>query len=238
ETLDIAFRGTFGSSSDFKSTESGFFNIAEFGADIGLNIPRIFFPLNTDGIIPKSMTPETRFSIGSTIQKNIGLDKQTFNGILRYKWDPSNIRKNILELINIQYVKNLNTNRYYDVYDNSYDDLNNVASNYTGQTNSAYFDENGNLNIPEGTTGFTNDVLNGSIATSTRDENEVARIDDQRKRLTANNLIFSTNYTYYKNTRRNFNDNNFFQFRGKIELAGNLLSGLAPVLNLDKDDQG
>lgn len=238
ETLDIAFRGTFGSSSDFKNTESGFFNIAEFGADIGLNIPRIFFPLNTNGIIPKSMTPETRFSLGTTLQKNIGLDKQTFNGIVRYRWNPSNIRRNIFELINIQYVKNLNTDRYYDVYENSYDDLNNVASDYASETNPEYFDDNGNLSIPTGTSGFTEDVLNGNINTSTADQNEVARIDDQRDRLTANNLIFSTNYTYYKNTRRNFNDNNFFQFRAKIELAGNLLSSLSTALNLDTDENG
>src|SRR5690606_12947379 len=188
ETLDIAFRGTFGSSSDFKNTESGFFNIAEFGADIGLNIRRKFFPLNTNGIIPTSMTPETRFSLGTTLQKNIGLDKQTFNGILRYRWNPSNIRRNIFERINIQYVKNLNTDRYYDVYENSYDDLNNVASDYTNQANPAYFDENGNLNVPTGTSGFTQDVLNGNINASSADQNEVARIDDQRNRLTANNL--------------------------------------------------
>lgn len=238
ETLDIAFRGTFGSSSDFKNTNSGFFNIAEFGADIGLNFPRIFFPLNTDGIIPKSMTPETRFSLGTTLQKNIGLDKQTFNGILRYKWNPTNLRRNIFELINIQYVKNLNIDRYYDVYDNSYEDLNNVASDYAQQSNPDYFNEDGNLSIPTGTNGFTQDVIDGTINTDIMDQNEVARIEDQRQRLTANNLIFATNYTYYKNTRRNFNDNNFFQFRGKIELAGNLLSGLAPILNLDTDQQG
>src|SRR5690606_16634713 len=161
-TLDIAFRGTFGSSSDFKSTDSGFFNIAEFGADIGLHITRIFFPLNTDEIIPKSMNPKPRFSLRSTIQKNIGMDKQTFNGILRYKWNPSNIRRNIFELINIQYVKNLNIDRYYDVYDNSYEDLNDVASDYSSQSNPDYFDENGNLNIPEGTSGFTRDVIDGT----------------------------------------------------------------------------
>src|SRR5699024_2000755 len=132
----------------------------------------------------------------------------------------------------------LNTDRYYDVYDNSYEDLNNVASDYIETANPEYYDENGNLNIPEGTSGFTNDVLSGTINTSTTDENEVARIDDQRERLTANNLIFSTNYTYYLNTRRNFNDNNFFQFRGKIELAGNLLSSLSNALNSDTDENG
>jgi len=238
ETLDIALRGTVGSSSDFKNTSSSFFNLAEFGADIGLNFPRIFFPFNTDGIIPKSMSPETRFSLGTTLQKNIGLDKQTFNGILRYKWKPTNQRQNIVELLNIQYVKNLNTDRYYDVYDNSYGDLNDVADNYTQVADTSYYNSNGNLVIPDGTSGFTNDVLDGSITTSQSDYNEVSRLEDRRDRLTANNLIFSSNYTYFKNNRRNVNDNNFFQFRGKIEFAGNLLSALAPIVDFEQNEDG
>lgn len=238
ETLDIALRGTVGSSSDFKNTSSSFFNLAEFGADIGLNFPRIFFPFNTDGIIPKSMSPETRFSLGTTLQKNIGLDKQTFNGILRYKWEPTNQRQNIVELLNIQYVKNLNTDRYYDVYDNSYEDLNDVADNYTQVADTSYYNSNGNLVIPDGTSGFTNDVLDGSITTSQSDYNEVSRLEDRRDRLTANNLIFSSNYTYFKNNRRNVNDNNFFQFRGKIEFAGNLLSALAPIVDFEQNEDG
>ncbi|MEH6705431.1 MAG: BamA/TamA family outer membrane protein [Galbibacter orientalis] len=238
ETLDIALRGTVGSSSDFKNTSSSFFNLAEFGADIGLNFPRIFFPFNTDGIIPKSMSPETRFSLGTTLQKNIGLDKQTFNGILRYKWKPTNQRQNIVELLNIQYVKNLNTDRYYDVYDNSYGDLNDVADNYTQVADTSYYNSNGDLVIPDGTSGFTNDVLDGSITTPQSDYNEVSRLEDRRDRLTANNLIFSSNYTYFKNNRRNVNDNNFFQFRGKIEFAGNLLSALAPIVDFEQNEDG
>ncbi|WP_342157088.1 translocation and assembly module lipoprotein TamL [Joostella sp. CR20] len=238
ETLDIALRGTVGSSSDFKSSSSSFFNLAEFGADIGLNFPRIFFPIKTDKIIPKSMSPETRISLGTTLQKNIGLDKQTFNGILRYKWSPTTQRRNTVELMNIQYVKNLNIDRYYDVYDNSYGDLNSVADNYIQVADSSYYDTNGNLTIPDGTTGFTSDVLDGNITTSQDDYNEVARLEDRRERLTANNLIFSSNYTYYKNNRRNVNDNNFFQFRGKIELAGNLLSALDPLVNFEENENG
>ncbi|WP_417445164.1 BamA/TamA family outer membrane protein [Joostella sp.] len=238
ETLDLAFRGTVGSSSDFKNSSSSFFNLAEFGADIGLNFPRIFFPINTDRFIPKSMSPETRFSIGTTIQKNIGLDKQTFNGILRYKWSPTSQRKNIFELLNIQYVKNLNIDRYYDVYDNSYGDLNSVASDYIQVADTSYYDPNGNLIIPDGTSGFTNDVLDGTIPASSDDVSEVSRLEDRRDRLTANNLIYASNYTYFKNNRRNANDNNFFQFRGKIELAGNLLSAIAPLVDFDQNENG
>ncbi|MCM5663835.1 translocation and assembly module lipoprotein TamL [Galbibacter mesophilus] len=238
ETLDLALRGSVGSSTDFKNTTSSFFNLAEFGGDIGLNFPRILLPFNTSKIIPKYMAPQTRFSLGTVLQKNIGLDKQTFNGILRYYWSPSTKRKNIFELLNIQYVKNLNIDRYYEVYDNSYEDLNGIAGTYVPEANPDYYDDNGNLVIPEGTTGFTNDVLDGTISTSNDDFNEVSRLENREERLTSNNLIFATNYTYFKNNRRNFNDNNFFQFRGKIELAGNLLSALAPIANFEQNEDG
>ncbi|QLE01856.1 BamA/TamA family outer membrane protein [Galbibacter sp. BG1] len=238
ETLDLALRGSIGSSADFKNTSSSFFNLAEFGGDIGLNFPRILLPFNTNGFIPKYMAPQTRFSVGTIFQKNIGLDKQTFNGVLRYSWSPTTKRKNIFELLNIQYVKNLNIDRYYNVYDNSYEDLNDIANTYQPEANPDYYDDNGNLIIPEGTTGFTNDVLDGNISTSTDDFNEVSRLENREERLTSNNLIFATNYTYFKNNRRNFNDNNFFQFRGKIELAGNLLSALAPLVDFEQNEDG
>ena len=47
ETLQISALGAIGASKDGASAEDGFFDINELGADIKLNIPRLFFPLNT-----------------------------------------------------------------------------------------------------------------------------------------------------------------------------------------------
>ena len=112
ETLQISILGAIGASKDGAKTVDKFFDINELGADIKLNIPRIFFPIKTEEIIPKYMSPSTRISTGFTGQTNIGLDKQTFNGILSYNWFPSKKVTNTLDLINFQYVRNLNPDNY------------------------------------------------------------------------------------------------------------------------------
>ena len=53
--------GAIGASKDGAKSEDQFFDINELGADIKLNIPRLFFPFNTEKIIPKYMSPTTNF---------------------------------------------------------------------------------------------------------------------------------------------------------------------------------
>ena len=238
ETLEFALRGTVGSSSELSNSSSSFFNIAELAGDIRLNFPRIVSPINTSELIPKYMTPQTRMSIGTIVQKNIGLDKQSLTGILRYNWSPTLFRKNVFELMNIQYIKNLNTERYYDVYRNSYNDLNDIARGYRGELPPAYFDPRGDLIIPEGTTSFTDDVLMEDFTVTGDELEEVNRIEERRKRLTANNLILGSSFSWSKNNREGFQDNNFYSFRTRLELAGNTLSLLGKIIDYDTAENG
>ena len=238
ETLEFALRGTVGSSSELSSTSQNFFNIAEVAGDIRLNFPRIVSPANTSRWIPKYMIPQTSMSVGSILQKNIGLDKQSLNGILRYNWSPSNYRKNVFELFNIQFIRNLNTERYYEVYQNSYNDLNDIARDYRSILPESYFTDGGQLIIPEGTTAFTDDVLNNDITVTPEELEEVNRVEERRKRLTANNLILGSNFTWSKNNRDGFQDNEFYSFRTKFELAGNTLSLLSGLVNFNQNEDG
>src|SRR5690606_14964314 len=64
EILEISGRGSLGSSKDAADSESKFFNISEFGGDVKLTFPRIIFPLNTEKLIPKYMSPATSVSFG------------------------------------------------------------------------------------------------------------------------------------------------------------------------------
>ena len=59
----------------------------EIGADASLEIPRFVAPfgLSQNGF-PKEMSPRTLFSAGTSIQKNIGLDRQIFTLFTDYKW--------------------------------------------------------------------------------------------------------------------------------------------------------
>lgn len=244
ENLSLSGRVSIGSSKDPNISDSHFFNILEYGADLNLTFPRIWVPfINTGKIIPNYMLPQTRMSIGTTSQRNIGLDKQTFNTILGYNWTPSEFKKHAVEILNVQFVLNLNQERFFGVYRNTYNRLNKVAQPYAANVLVSDFFEipdgetTPNLIIPEGTTGFINAVQNqGLIATTDTDYIEVVRIEERRQRLTENNLIFASNYTLNKNNRNGLTDNNFYQFRFKLESAGNLLSGLSYLIPFNQKD--
>ncbi|MEZ4968856.1 MAG: BamA/TamA family outer membrane protein [Flavobacteriaceae bacterium] len=243
ENLSISGRISIGASSDPNIADNRFFNILETGADINLNLPRIWFPfIKTSRIIPNYMLPKTKLSVGTSFQQNIGLDKQTFNAVFGYNWSPTDLKKNALELLNVQFVRNVNPNRFFTVYQNTYANLDKIADNYETEPTLADFYEtigdstDPRLIIPEGTTGFTNAIINGEVPSSNTDLEEVSSIEERRVRLTENNLIFASNYTFTKNNKSGATDNDFYQFRFKLESAGNLLSGISNLIPFYKNE--
>ncbi len=248
EIFQISGRGSLGSSKDAADNNSKFFNISEFGGDAKLTFPRIIFPLKTQKLIPKYMSPTTTLSLGASAQNNIGLDRQTVNGYFSYNWKPSKILNYQLDALNLQYVKNLNTVNYFNVYRNSFNQLNDIALTTEignpGSINPNYYTYNDNneltLTIPDGANGFINDVLNGNISPIGANANayeSVDNIDERKKRLTENNLIFASNITLTRDTRDNIKDNNFSRTRFKFEAAGNLLSGISHLAGIPKNNE-
>ena len=171
------------------------------------------------------MIPFTTFSVGFAKQRNIGLDKQNFTSAFTYNWTPKKGKTARFDLLNIQFVKNVNISKYFTIYQSSYNALNNFAINNTF-TNPNYLQDN-QLIIESGTNGFINDVLNNTIPTSNNELKQVRSIEERRKRLTENNLIFATSFSYNVTTQKDLFDNGFHSFKTKIESAGNLLSILA-----------
>src|SRR5690606_37163210 len=245
EILQLALRGNIGSSQDLANPNNVFFNISEYGADLKLNIPRILFPLDTEGIISRQMIPSTLVSLGFFKQENIGLDKENFTGVLAYNWTPirrtsSGLRRTTMrfDLANIQYVRNINAPNYFYVYSSSYNRLNNMALDFGA--NPAYLDTNGNLTRIEGTAGFTSDVLTGNsaIIVGSPEYKVVRSIEERRKRLTEDNLIVAASLTYHTTNQTGIYDNSFHSIKLKGESAGGLLSLVSSVANLDKNERG
>ncbi|MGQ7945531.1 translocation and assembly module lipoprotein TamL [Flavobacterium sp. WC2509] len=238
ETLELSARGNIGASNDIANSKDSFFNVSEYGIDAKLNFPRVLFPVKTEKIIPKSMLPSTVVSLGLSKQTNIGLDKENFTGSFSYNWTPKKNTTTRLDLLNFQFVRNLNPENYFNVYTSSYDALNDIAKTYN--TNPTYVDTNGNLIIESGTTGFTNDVLTGQTALtpSNPDFQNVNSIEQQRIRLTDNDFILATSFGFTKTSKRNLQDNDFYTFRTKIESAGTLLSAISSIGNIPKNQNG
>lgn len=235
ETLEIGFRGNIGSSKDFANPDDAFFNVTEYGINLKLNFPRIFLPFNTDKIIPKRMIPYTQISSGFNKQRNIGLDKENFTGLITYNWNPIRNNSVRVDLLNIQFVRNLNPDNYFNVYGSSYNALNKIAKDYN--TNPSYINSDQKLIITSGTDGFVEDVLNlkTPIKFNTKEYKEVLSIEERRLRLTENDFILGTSYTFTQSTKKDLQDNEFYQFKTKIESAGTLLSLLAKASNLEKN---
>jgi hypothetical protein len=243
ENFEISGRGSIGSSSDAAqgSSNDRLFNISEIGADIKLTFPRIFLPFNTEKFIPKYMAPFTSLSLGVSTQNNIGLDKQNLNGILNYRWNPSRIVSNRLDLVNIQYVRNLNTDNYFNVYRNTYNNLNKIIQSGDVVTSPSYINEEGLLIIPTGAEGFIESVNQNNPETSgltLEQKQEVDNINERKNRLTEDNLIYASNFTYLINNKDNLYDEDFSRFRVKVETAGNFLSALSALTGAKKNDQG
>ena len=232
EIFEIGAIGSIGSSKENSNPNDQFFDINEIGANMKLTIPRIFFPLNSDKVIPKFMSPSTRISFTAAGQRNIGLDKQSFTSMLSYNWYPSRKVTNTLDLFNVQYVKNLNVDNYFRVYQNSYDRLNDIAQSIN------YIGSNNELGIPEEADDFIDDVLSQNTSLNPGDESYVSvnNINQRKNRLTENNLIFSTSFNYVKSRRESLFDNDFSIIRFRGELAGNVLSSVAKIAGIQKND--
>lgn len=232
ETLEVSGLGSIGASKDAKNSKDAFFDITEVGASVKLTIPRLFFPVNTDKVIPKFMSPSTRISAAATSQRNIGLDKQTLTGILSYNWYPNQKVTNTLDLFNVQFVKNLNVDNYFGVYQNSFSSLNSIAKNIN------YIDNTDNLSIPNGADQFIGAVLNNNTSLSPIDEDykTIRNIDQRKRRLTENNLIISSSFNYVKNRRETIFDNDFSIIRFRLEFAGNILSSIGNITGANKNN--
>ncbi|MCB0371562.1 MAG: BamA/TamA family outer membrane protein [Muricauda sp.] len=242
ETLNISARGSVGLLSDATISNETF--TSELGGDINITFPRIWLPFNTERIIPYYMLPQSRLLVGTNFQKNIGLDKQSLNSILSYNWTPSDRLKNNIELLNVEFVRNVNPNNFYNVYRNTFSNLDDIADGFQDDPQYAsYFNpveegEDPSLNIPGGANQFVEDVLNGSIPVTTDELDEVNSIEERRIRLTENNLIFATNFTHTKNSKDGINDNDFYQYRIKLESAGGMLSLLANIIPYNENPNG
>jgi outer membrane protein assembly factor BamA len=240
ETLEIAARGNIGSSKDLANPNNNFFNVSEYGLDLKLSFPRIFIPFGTEKIIPKSMIPSTLITVGFAKQRNIGLDKENFTGALSYNWNPKRNNTARFDLFNVQFVRNLNPQNYFNVYRSSYNALNELAQKPGYGVDPTYFNDSKDLIIESGTKSFINDVLGPTprVFPSAGDYASIKSIEERRVRLSENDFILGTSYSFSKTTKTDVLDNNFYLFRTKIESAGTLLSLVSKAASLPKNSDG
>ena len=229
EDIGIAFENRFKSRNFFKNGEnlnlsasgsigkSGNKTISQTNYDLTINFPRfLFFENYTDNLENKT----TFLSFGSSNQRNIGLDRNSFKLDFNYGWTKNN--KFIdFSAIQIELINNKNIENYFNIYSNSYGQLNFISSKYTSDPK--YF-LNDQLNIPNGINLFIEDVLNGNIIIDSDDFSLLSYIEGRRQRLISNNLIIGSSFQISNNYDNRYDKKNFRQWKLKFKSSGNLAS--------------
>ena len=237
ENLSINLKNSIGASKDIGIPDDSFFNLFELGGNLNLRIPRALFPINLSSLIDKEMNPITNINIGTTFQKNIGLDKQYYTGIYEIGWSPSTRSKLNIRIFDFEYVNNNNISNYFNVYRNSYDKLNYISSIYNIDQN--IINKDGDLTIPEGSDIFINSVLNNQTTIQSDSDiyRDVVGILERKERLTENNIIVGSSIIYNINSQESILDQDFYQFRWKMETVGNLFNEILRKNNLNSDSK-
>jgi hypothetical protein len=204
----------------------------ELGADASLEIPRFVAPFGLSSVVPKRMSPRTLYSLGSSFQKNIGLDRQTFTFLSDYQWKFNSKKTIQIELFNTQYIQNLNVSRYFDIYRSEFTTLQNINSIYPGT------DEPLSTDINEQASDalrFIRTVSgDSSFRNSNRDDyNSVNNIFDRYKIITSDFLIPTLAYSFTYNNQANVKDSNFSFFKMRLANSGNFLGLLSNKKNTD-----
>lgn len=216
ETLKLSVQGSFIDSKDAAEDE-GFFDAWEIGADISLDIPRFLSPFNFKKFLAKGKSPKTTFTLGTSLQKNIGLDKQRFTGIIDYNWQASKTTKHSFQILNAQFIKNLNPDQYFYVYTYEYGELEDIQE--------AYFPD-----YPlteDNALDFIDDEITPEFGEEHPDDYETAKnIESRYYIITENAFIPTIAYTYTYTNRKNFKDNSFSFFKARIAAAGNITTAV------------
>ncbi|MBS9766213.1 MAG: BamA/TamA family outer membrane protein [Flavobacteriaceae bacterium] len=213
EILKLSVQGSFLDAKDAAKNDR-LLNAWELGADISFEIPRFFLPFNVDRIIPKTSFPKTVFTIGTSLQKNIGLDKQKFTGIIDYKWRSSEKISHSFELLNAQYIQNLNINSYFDIYKSEFKDVRNISK--------TYFDKD--LTPSEALSFIKNNITSDFEKEHFNSYIRAKNIEERYNIITEDIFVPSIAYTFIFNNSKNYKDTDFSFLRARVVSSGNLSS--------------
>ncbi len=220
EIFKLSFLGSFFNASQDANQSGNFFNSWEIGADLSLEVPRFLAPFGLGKVVPKSMSPVTTFTLGTSIQKNIGLDRQTITGLIDYKWQYDPKKTVQLEIFNTQYVRNLRIGTYFQIFNSEYLKLQNIVQAYNTATSSNITITNSGASPVEAmNTIFNNTAFQTSNPTEFRDN---LNILDRYNIITSDFLIPTIAYSFTYNNQTNYTDNNFSFFKVRVANSGNV----------------
>ena len=197
------------------------FTAWELGANTSFKIPRIFFPIATNKIIPKRMRPSTNIGISMSFQKNIGLDRQNITGNITYNWRSSTKVKHQFNLLNIQYINNINSGNYFTVFDSEFIKLSQVAQNIVDD-NSMNPEGEIKENFENNYINYVLDPVNNFVSTNFNDFKTVQLVKERKDIITEDVLVPAISYQFVYNDKTGIKDTKFSFFSARLVEVGSV----------------
>lgn len=183
-------------------------NAWEWGVDASLNIPRIYNPFSPKSQVKSKMSPSTKFALGYSNQKNVGLDVQRFTAIIGFNWKPNQKTTHNINLFNAQYINNLNVESFFNIY-----------TSETRKLQRIYTAIHPGEELTDGTEfEFLSEAIANPDITSTYPD--LLNINKRYSIITEDVLVPSIGYQYTYNTQTNFAASNYIFFKAGISSSG------------------
>jgi len=226
ENLELSTKLTGGTVAQIDNT-SGF--ALESSVRAKVSFPRFIIPfIKTEEIFTKTANKTTNIGFSATWQNNIGIGKVEFSSLIDYTWNSSRMIKHRVKLSNIQYIRNFNKDRYFNLYtsdknirDKQYEDY----FKFNTDSKNKYSDNTLSVMIRNDSDFKNSRFFNSAIY---RDYLEMIQ---RQRRITEDVLINSSSYTFEYDGISDKSKKNPFYFRGTVELAGNTLNFLDRLFN-------
>jgi hypothetical protein len=226
EIFDVSIQGSFVNlAEDFGDADFNFFGLTswEIGGTASLKMPRIFFPINTNKIIPKYMRPKTDISISTSLQKNIGLDRQNITAVMSYSWNNNKKVRSRFDLLNVQYINNLNPGSYFDIFNSEFQKLKQASNEIIDPNN---MDSNGNITNPFGYIDYVLNSSNNFYFTNREAYLIVRKVKERQDIIGEDVLVPTISYTHIYTNKEGLNDHDFSFIMGRIVSSGTITSAL------------
>ncbi len=240
ENLETTVRGTLGNVNKKFSEEGSFFNAFEMAFQTKIGFPYLMFPLKTDNFFPKRFYKQTDFRIGASVQRNIGLGRVTYSTGLDYNISFRDTHSHMLSILNTEFVNNLQKENYFNVFEGDKNIKNNFFNQYYFMYNpgAAIQHFNGELTDADVIDLIYDDqpFLNSLDAQGLEALSIFENMNFRRQTITQDVLITSLIYQYTMNQGERRNVKNPWFFRGRVEVAGNVLNLLDKAFGFYKTE--
>lgn len=244
ENLETTLRGTLGNVNKKFTDDKSFFNAFEMTFQTKLGFPYLLFPLNTDRLFPKRFYKQTDFRMGASVQRNIGIGRVTYSTGLDYNISFRDTHSHMLSILNTEFVNNIQKENYFNVFEGDNNIKNNFFNDYYFMYNpgAAIQHYQGTLSDVDVINMIYNDqaFLNTLEGQGLEDLSIFENMNFRRQTITQDVLVASMIYQYTLNQSERRNVKNPWFFRGRVEVAGNILGLLDDAFGFYKTetDQG